>query len=204
MEKERMSTIFDNDVSETGTSFIMHKNADKNWYAGGEVVSLDKIMICPDTIKTGWGMWNGSYETKYSDVPFVKIPKPEEGYKEAFSMNIYTNDNKQYLWSRFSFGEYQAFKKLAVQFYKDIEANKGKVPVFEYTNTHEVIELKALNINVPLFKFLGWKDRPADFVVPVWEEPMIADGEISMSEKVAAATQAQIDKQELTYDDIPF
>ena len=199
-----MSTIFDNDVSETGTSFIMHKNADKNWYAGGEVVGLDKIMICPDTIKTGWGMWNGSYETKYSDTPFVKIPKPEDGFKEAFSMNIYTNDNKQYLWSRFSFGEYQAFKKLAVEFYKDIEANKGKVPVFEYTNTHEVIELKALNINVPLFKFLGWKDRPADFVVPVWEEPMIADGEISMSEKVAAATQAQIDKQELRYDDIPF
>lgn len=199
-----MSTIFDNDVSETGTSFIMHKNADKNWYAGGEVVGLDKIMICPDTIKTGWGMWNGSYETKYSDTPFVKIPKPEDGYKEAFSMNIYTNDNKQYLWSRFSFGEYQSFKKLAVEFYKDIEANKGKVPVFEYTNTHEVIELKALNINVPLFKFLGWKDRPADFVVPVWEEPMIADGEISMSEKVAAATQAQIDKQALTYDDIPF
>lgn len=199
-----MSTIFENDVSETGTSFIMHKNADKTWNAGGEVVSLDKIMICPDTIKTGWGMWNGSYNTTYADVPFVKIPKPEEGYKEAFSMNIYTNDNKQFLWSRFSFGEYQAFKKLAVQFYKDIEANKGKVPVFEYTNTHEVIELKALNINVPLFKFLGWKDRPADFVVPVWEEPMIADGEISMSEKVAAATQAQIDKQELTYDDIPF
>ena len=199
-----MSTIFDNDVSETGTSFIMHKNADKNWYAGGEVVGLDKIMICPDTIKTGWGMWNGSYETKYSDTPFVKIPKPEDGFKEAFSMNIYTNDDKQYLWSRFSFGEYQAFKKLAVEFYKDIEANKGKVPVFEYTNTHEVIELKALNINVPLFKFLGWKDRPADFVVPVWEEPMIADGEVSMSEKVAAATQAQIDKQALTYDDIPF
>lgn len=199
-----MSTIFENDVSETGTSFIMHKNADKTWNAGGEVVGLDKIMICPDTIKTGWGMWNGTYETKYSDVPFVKIPKPEEGFKEAFSMNIYTNDNKQYLWSRFSFGEYQAFKKLAVEFYKDIETNKGKVPVFEYTNTHEVIELKALNINVPLFKFLGWKDRPADFVVPVWEEPMIADGEVSMSEKVAAATQAQIDRQELTDDDIPF
>lgn len=199
-----MSTIFENDVSETGTSFIMHKNADKTWNAGGEVVSLDKIMICPNTIKTGWGMWNGSYNTTYADVPFVKIPKPEDGYKEAFSMNIYTNDNKQYLWSRFSFGEYQAFKKLAVQFYKDIEANKGKVPVFEYTNTHEVIELKALNINVPLFKFLGWKDRPADFVVPVWEEPMIADGEVSMSDQVAAATQAQIDRQELTDDDIPF
>ena len=199
-----MSTIFENDGSETGTSFIMHKNADKTWNAGGQVVGLDKIMICPDTIKTGWGMWNGSYNTTYADVPFVKIPKPEDGYKEAFSMNIYTNDNKQYLWSRFSFGEYQAFKKLAVQFYKDIEANKGKVPVFEYTNTHEVIELKALNINVPLFKFLGWKDRPADFVVPVWEEPMIADGEVSMSEKVAAATQAQIDRQELTDDVIPF
>jgi hypothetical protein len=33
---------------------------------------------------------------------------------------------------------------------------------------------------------------------------MIADGEVSMSEQVAAATQAQIDKQELTEDDIPF
>jgi len=199
-----MSTIFENDVSETGTSFIMHKNADKTWNAGGEVVSLDKIMICPDTIKTGWGMWNGTYETKYSDVPFVKIPKPEEGFKEAFSMNIYTNDNKQYLWSRFSFGEYQAFKKLAVEFYKDIETNKGKVPVFEYTNQHEELILKAITVNIPLFKFLGWKDRPADFVVPVWEEPMIADGEVSMSDQVAAATQAQINRQELTDDDIPF
>jgi hypothetical protein len=199
-----MSTIFENDVSETGTSFIMHKNADKTWNAGGQVVGLDKIMICPDTIKTGWGMWNGTYENKYSDVPFVKIPKPEEGFKEAFSMNIYTNDNKQYLWSRFSFGEYQAFKKLAVEFYKDIETNKGKVPVFEYTNQHEELILKAITVNIPLFKFLGWKDRPADFVVPVWEEPMIADGEVSMSEKVAAATQAQIDRQELTDDDIPF
>lgn len=199
-----MSTIFENDVNETGTSFIMHKNADKTWNAGGQVVGLDKIMICPDTIKTGWGMWNGTYETKYSDVPFVKIPKPEEGFKEAFSMNIYTNDNKQYLWSRFSFGEYQAFKKLAVEFYKDIETNKGKVPVFEYTNQHEELILKAITVNIPLFKFLGWKDRPADFVVPVWEEPMIADGEVSMSEKVAAATQAQIDRQELTDDDIPF
>jgi len=111
-----------------------------------------------------------------------------------------------FLWSRFSFGEYQAFKKIAVQFYQDIEANKGKVPVFQYNNTHEVIELKALNINVPLFTFLGWKDRPADFVVPVWEntEPMIADGEVSMNDKVAAATQREIDRQELTEDDIPF
>ena len=199
-----MSTIFDNDVSETGTSFIMHKNADKNWYAGGEVVGLDKIMICPDTIKTGWGMWNGSYETTYADTPFVKIPKPEEGFKEAFSLNLYTNDKKQYLWSRFSFGEYQAFKKIAIQFYQDIEANKGKVPVFQYTNSHETIELKALNIYVPLFTFLGWKDRPSDFVVPVWEEPLVSDGEVSMSDKVAAATQAQIDRQELTDDDIPF
>ncbi len=198
-----MSTIFDNDVSETGTSFIMHKNADKNWYAGGEVVSLDKIMICPDTIKTGWGMWNGTYETTYADTPFIKIPKPEEGYSEAFSINIFTNDKQKFLWSRFSFGEYQAFKKMAVQFYKDIEANKGKVPVFQ-VGGYEVIELKALNVNIPLFEFLGWKDRPAEFVVPLWEEPMIADGEVSMSDKVAAATQAQIDRQELTDDDIPF
>jgi hypothetical protein len=50
------------------------------------------------------------------------------------------------------------------------------------------------------------KDRPADFVIPVWDnaEPMISDGEVSMSDKVAAATQAQIDRQELTEDDIPF
>ena len=201
-----MEDIFTNDTGGATSSYIMHKNADKKWHANEEVVSLDKIMICPDTIKTGWGMWNGAYNTEYSETPFIKIPKPEEGYKEAFSMNIFTNDSKQYLWSRFSFGEYQAFKKIAVQFYKDIEANKGKVPVFEYTNEHEVIELKALNINVPLFKFLGWKERPADFVIPVWDnaEPMITDGEISMNDKVAAATQAQIDRQELTEDDIPF
>lgn len=199
-----MEDIFSDNGGGAGISYIMHKNADKKWYAGTETLTLDKIMICPNTIKTGWGMWNGAYNTEYSETPFIKIPKPADDYKEAFSMNIYTNDNKQYLWSRFSFGEYQAFKKIAVEFYKDIEANKGKVPVFEYTNNHEVIELKALNINVPLFKFLGWKDRPADFVVPVWEEPMVADGEVSMSQQVAAATQAQIDRQELTESDIPF
>jgi hypothetical protein len=197
-----MEDIF-SDNNTNGTSYIMHKNADKTWYSNEKAITLDKIMVCPDTIKTGWGMWNGTYSTKYSDTPFIKIPKPEEGYSEAFSINIFTNDKQKFLWSRFSFGEYQAFKKMAVQFYKDIEANKGKVPVFQ-VGGYEVIELKALNVNVPLFKFLGWKDRPSDFVLPVWEEPLIADGEVSMSQQVAAATQAQIDKQELTEDDIPF
>jgi len=130
-----MSTIFDNDVSEGGTSFIMHKNADKQWYSNNEVVALDKVMICPETIKTGWGMWNGSYNTEYSDKPFLKIAKPDDGYKEAFSLNLYTNEKKMFLWSRFSFGEYQSFKKIAVQFYQDIEANKGKVPVFQYNKS---------------------------------------------------------------------
>ena len=199
-----MSTIFDNDVSEGGTSFIMHKNADKQWYSNNEVVALDKVMICPETIKTGWGMWNGSYNTEYSDKPFLKIAKPDDGYKEAFSLNIYTNEKKMFLWSRFSFGEYQSFKKIAVQFYQDIEANKGKVPVFQYTNQHEELILKAITVNIPLFTFLGWKDRPADFVVPVWEEPLVSDGEVSMNDKVAAATQREIDRQELTEDDIPF
>lgn len=199
-----MSTIFDNDVSEGGTSFIMHKNADKQWYSNNEVVALDKVMICPETIKTGWGMWNGSYNTEYSDKPFLKIAKPDDGYKEAFSLNLYTNEKKMFLWSRFSFGEYQSFKKIAVQFYQDIEANKGKVPVFQYTNQHEELILKAITVNIPLFTFLGWKDRPADFVVPVWEEPLVSDGEVSMSDKVAAATQREIDRQELTEDDIPF
>ena len=199
-----MEDIFSDDKNTTGISYIMHKNADKTWYSNEEAITLDKIMVCPDTIKTGWGMWNGTYNTEYSDKPFIKTPKPDDGYKEAFSINLYTNEKRQFLWSRFSFGEYQAFKKMAVQFYKDIEANKGKVPVFQFSNKYEVIELKALNINVPLFDFLGWKDRPADFVVPVWEEPLIADGEVSMSQQVAAATQAQIDRQELTEDDIPF
>ena len=199
-----MEDIFSDDKNTNGISYIMHKNADKTWYSNEEAITLDKIMVCPDTIKTGWGMWNGTYNTEYSDKPFIKTPKPDDGYKEAFSINLYTNDKRQFLWSRFSFGEYQAFKKMAVQFYKDIEANKSKVPVFQFSNKYEVIELKALNINVPLFEFLGWKDRPADFVVPVWEEPLIADGEVSMSQQVAAATQAQIDRQELTEDDIPF
>ena len=197
-----MEDIFSDDNT-NGTSYIMHKNADKTWYSNEKAITLDKIMVCPDTIKTGWGMWNGTYSTVYSDTPFIKIPKPEEGYSEAFSINIFTNDKQKFLWSRFSFGEYQAFKKMAVQFYKDIEANKGKVPVFQ-VGGYEVIELKAINVNVPLFQFLGWKDRPSDFVLPVWEEPLIADGEVSMSQQVAAATQAQIDKQELTDDDIPF
>lgn len=199
-----MEDIFSDDKNTNGISYIMHKNADKTWYSNEEAITLDKIMVCPDTIKTGWGMWNGTYNTEYSDKPFIKTSKPDDGYKEAFSINLYTNEKRQFLWSRFSFGEYQAFKKMAVQFYKDIEANKGKVPVFQFSNKYEVIELKALNINVPLFEFLGWKDRPADFVVPVWEEPLIADGEVSMSQQVAAATQAQIDRQELTEDDIPF
>ena len=61
-----------------------------------ETVTLDKIMVCPDTIKTGWGMWNGTYNTEYSDKPFIKTPKPDDGYKEAFSINLYTNDKRQF------------------------------------------------------------------------------------------------------------
>ena len=198
-----MEDIFSNDNNSSGISYIMHKNADRTWYSNNDVVILDKIMICPETIKTGWGMWNGTYNTIYSDKPFIKIPKPDNDYKEAFSMNIYTNNKQQFLWSRFSFGEYQAFKKIAIQFYKDIEANKGKVPVFQYRDKYEVIQLKALNINVPLFEFLGWKDRPAEFVVPVWEEPLIDDDDIAMSNQEVSA-QSQADRKVLTDDDIPF
>ena len=198
-----MEDIFSNDNSGSGTSYIMHKNADRTWYSNNEAITLDKIMVCPKTIKTGWGMWNGTYNTIYSDIPFIKIPKPDDDYKEAFSMNIYTNDKRSFLWSRFSFGEYQAFKKMAVQFYKDIEANEGKVPVFQFSNKYEVIQLKALNINVPLFEFLGWKERPTEFVVPIWEEPLISDGEITMATQEVSA-QSQADRKVLTDDDIPF
>lgn len=198
-----MEDIFSNDNNSSGISYIMHKNADKTWYSNKEVVKLDKIMVCPETIKTGWGMWNGRWHATYSDKPFIKIPKPDNDHKEAFSMNIYTNDDKQFLWSRFSFGEYQAFKKIAIQFYKDIEANKGKVPVFQYRDKYEVIQLKALNVNVPLFEFLGWKDRPAEFVVPVWEEPLMDDDDIAMSNQEVSA-QSQADRKVLTDDDIPF
>ena len=93
-----------------------------------------------------------------------------------------------------------------MQFYKDIEANKGKVPVFEYTNQHEELVLKAITINIPLFKFLGWKDRPADFVVPVWDnpEPLIADGQVSMNSDVAALVTEAEKENGLDFDDIPF
>ena len=48
-----MEDIFSNDNNGSGISYIMHKNADKTWYSNEEAVTLDKIMVCPDTIKTG-------------------------------------------------------------------------------------------------------------------------------------------------------
>ena len=46
-----MEDIFSDDNT-NGTSYIMHKNADKTWYSNEKAITLDKIMVCPDTIKT--------------------------------------------------------------------------------------------------------------------------------------------------------
>jgi len=159
------------------SSYIKHHFQEKCWYRGDERIDVNYFMVDTDTIKIGWGKYSASegYSYLFSDDIHTSIPRPDEEYKKAFSVWVlpkYVEGNQNItqpvsLWQRHSFGEFKGFQSMGSSFYAESQKpeNKGKLPVVKWTGS-ESISVGKGSTAIPNFEFAGFKDRPAEFVIP--------------------------------------
>ena len=173
--------------------YICHKAKEQHkWWSGEDNIDFKYMLIDLDTVKTGIGKYSvqQGYEYKWATPVGSKLVKPDEQWKNAFSVWTFVDtENEPLLWNRHSFGEYQGFVDMLRQCWKDKTANEGKVACFQYIKS---IDLDVgMGTSKPVFEFVAFKDRPEKFVVPAWDNEDAA-------EKPAETTP------EKTLDEIPF
>jgi hypothetical protein len=159
------------------SSYIKHHFQEKCWYRGDERIDVNYFMIDTDTIKIGWGKYSAAegYSYLFQKDLFTPIERPDEEYKKAFSVWVlpkYVEGNQNItqsvsLWQRHSFGEFKGFQEMGSSFYTESQKpeNKGKLPVVKWTGS-ESINIGKGSTSIPHFEFAGFKDRPAEFVIP--------------------------------------
>ena len=106
---------------------------------------------------------------------FTNIAKPDDEYKKAFSVWVlpkFVNDKDNIthpvsLWQRNSFGEFKGFQGMGASFYAELQKpeNKDKLPVVKWTGS-ETLTMGMGKSTIPHFELVGFKDRPAEFVIP--------------------------------------
>ena len=159
------------------SNYIKHHFQEKCWCRGDERIDVNYFMVDTDTIKIGWGKYSAAegYSYLFSDDIHTSIPRPDEEYKKAFSVWLlpkYVEGNQNItqpvsLWQRHSFGEFKGFQSMGSSFYAESQKpeNKGKLPVVKWTGS-ESISVGKGSTAIPNFEFAGFKDRPAEFVIP--------------------------------------
>ena len=67
---------------------------------------------------------------------------------------------------------------MGASFYAETQKpeNEGKLPVVKYTGS-ESISIGKGSTSIPHFEFVGYKDRPADFVIPDWYSESPSDNQ---------------------------
>lgn len=172
--------------------FIAHKAKEKCFWNGEDILEFNYMILDPDTIKTGWGIYNqNGYEFKWDAVLGQKTPQPADGWKRAFSVWVYVDSHdKPLLWERFTYGEFESFKSLLKGFWYGKDENAPKLPCFKYLESEE-LKVGMGTTAIPRFEFVDWKDRPEKFVLPA---------HISGDD----SAPAEVVKEEKTFDDIPF
>jgi hypothetical protein len=183
------------EIFETGSGrskFLCHKAKEEHkWWSGEDNIDFKYILFDLQTVKTGIGRYSsqGGYEYKWADIVGSKLVKPDETWKNAFSVWCFVDsDDEPLLWNRHSYGEYQGFLDMFRQCYVDMSKNTDKVACFEYEKS---IDLDVgMGTSKPVFKFVDWKDRPEKFVIPSWDNE-------------SAETPVE-GKEEKKFDEIPF
>jgi hypothetical protein len=157
--------------------YIKHHFQEKCWYRGDESIDVNYFMVDIDTIQIGWGKYTSGegYSYVWQKDIYTPIARPDEEYKKAFSVWVLPKyvEGKQNitqsvgLWQRHSFGEFKGFQSMGASFYAESKKpeNQGKLPVVKWTGS-ESISVGKGSTAIPNFEFAGFKDRPAEFVIP--------------------------------------
>lgn len=185
--------IFENG---SGKRYLSHKaKSEHKWWINNEDnIDVKYMLFDISTVKTGIGKYTqeDKYQYKWADILGSKVLKPDEFWKNAFSVWVMSDGEEEpMLWRRHYFGEYQGFLDMFRQCYKDSADNKGKLALFKYVKSID-LEVGLGTSSKPVFEFVEWKDRPEKFVIPSWYE------------QDDAAEKPAEPKKELSSDEIPF
>ena len=177
------------------------------WMLDGDEVEVSQFIMDLDNISTGWGKFEAGQAPLWRWDADLSSPTPkpaEDGFKRGFKVNMF---------SKATFGDYpvrefattgtgpqMGLQALYAQYEQEVENNKGKVPVVEYTGSVPQKVGKG-NTRIPTLKIIKWVKRPDELSATTGEVkekfPMSSSADVN---KLAAQEQ-KIDNEAFIEDE---
>jgi len=180
--------------NESDGLYIKHHYQLGKFVVNDEPVDFEYFLLSPD-FYTGWGRYDSQYEWKWDKVQGVaegdKKQHYEDGFKRAFSVQLYIKDKGTYLWQRFSRAEGRAFDQVMSDAWPSKE--DGKVVCVKYNGSEKITLQGGSKMYVPNLSFEKWVAKPEGF------GEMVED--LSSEEQFKKDFS---DTPDIKEDDIPF
>ena len=143
-------------------------------YSEGEADLTQGFCVDCDSLKTGYGRIAPakSPEWIWDKVPMIPDANPgvdaedKKTWKSALSIDIFTKKEGYLVWTTNGAGAKQGIDRILNACWADKDKNPGKVACFKFTGETEDIKYKIGETKIPLCDFVGWQDRPENFVAP--------------------------------------
>ncbi len=154
------------DLGSESVQFVAWKSQEKNWVIDGESCEITKILLDPDSVKTGQGKLaeGQAPEWIWNEYPGQKV-KLQEGFKKAFSCEIFISEKygspvSEYReWQSAQRASREALMKAWPDIEKDKENNKNKMVILGIEGSTPM-QVGPAKINVPILKVEGWAKKP--------------------------------------------
>lgn len=152
----------------TGGGYLSWGSQKNSWNVDGETCALTKMLIDPQSLKTGFGKIEKGVAPDYvwAEIAGTKIERPSPDHKPAFSVNTFVATkygaplDGEREWSANSAASKMAVQKFWEELHNDAATNPGKWAVIELAGSEPKNAGQAI-INVPIMKLAGWADKPA-------------------------------------------
>lgn len=138
------------------------------WKVDGDDCQITKLLIDPNSIKTGWGKIEkgAAPDFAWAEVPGTKCAQPSEAHKPAFSVQVYvttrfgasTDGVRE--WKSNGRASRDAIKGVWADIHNSAAANNGKWAVVEVESV-ERRQYGPANVAVPMLRLTGWAPVPS-------------------------------------------
>lgn len=187
-----------------GKKYIKFMPSVNGWKAGDDEVTIDKFLLDPNSIKSGWGLIQEGFspDWHWDDEVGIRKSLPTQRndgtlltedeklkYKRGFSVDIYTKDLGIRTWSSNAKGVSQGFLSLYTALHPEISKNAGKVAVVEYTGSKAVTYGKGSS-RIPEFELKGWRaDDSFEATTDTFEETALDESKTNGSVTLQQETE---------------
>ena len=156
-------------LNDGGSQYISFGSRDKCWFVDGVSCQLTKILIDPQSLRTGWGKIEKGTAPHFAwaEVAGTTIPKPSEDHLPAFGVFVYVateHGASTTGWREWNTTQATA-RHVLINLWPNIESqaaqNPGCAAVISVNGTHDHTS-KGGQINAaPTLELLGWVPSPA-------------------------------------------